>query len=168
MRKTKFYFGKRRLDHTWGLNLNKAGSLWVVPTILRGYFMRDYEAFCKRCGIRMMDNGQVGANVYSVGRHWSSSVDGGPIIHERSTRTTFYSEPQVGPVDAEGNPLSLTVACMTPAAQAFLDKIREAPAEPDPNPPVVPFVRYSDYDLPRSPEMEAVYQGAIARIEKES
>ncbi|MNQ30227.1 hypothetical protein D3C85_435620 [compost metagenome] len=45
-----------------------------------------------------------------------------------------------------------------------LEEILKNPAEPDPNPPVVPFVRYSDYDLPRSPEMEAVYQGAIAKI----
>jgi hypothetical protein len=55
---------------------------------------------------------------------------------------------------------------LTAAGVAFLEVIQAAPAEPDPNPPVVPFVRYSDYDLPRSPEMEAVYQEVVDGIEK--
>lgn len=57
---------------------------------------------------------------------------------------------------------------LTAAGVAFLEVIRSNPAEPDPNPPVVPFVRYSDYDLPRSPEMEAVYQEVVAGINKEA
>jgi hypothetical protein len=48
-----------------------------------------------------------------------------------------------------------------------LEEILKHPPESDPNPPVVPFVKYSDYDLPRSPEMEAVYQEVVAGIGKD-
>ncbi len=48
-----------------------------------------------------------------------------------------------------------------------LEEILKYPAEPDPNPPVVPFVRYSDYDLPRSPEMEVVYQKTLEQFFKD-
>lgn len=69
--------------------------------------------------------------------------------------------------DHESADLWLCGKPLTAAGVAFLEVIRSHPAEPDPNPPVVPFVKYSDYDLPRSPEMEAVYQGAIAQIAKD-
>ena len=56
---------------------------------------------------------------------------------------------------------------LTAAGVAFLEVIRSKPAEVDPNPPVVPPVRYCDYELARSPETEAVYQEAVASINKE-
>lgn len=57
---------------------------------------------------------------------------------------------------------------LTAAGVAFLEVIRSNPAEADPNPPVVPTARYCDYELARTPEMDAVYQEAVASINKEA
>jgi hypothetical protein len=46
-----------------------------------------------------------------------------------------------------------------------LEEILKHPPEPDHNPPVVPPVRYCDYELARSPETEAAYQCAVNKIQ---
>lgn len=169
MRKVKFYFGKRRLKHTWGIDFEcRTGKWWAVPQILRGYFMREYQAYAERVGIKMLDNGVVGANTFSTQRHYSSSMDGGPIITEPSgPRKTYYATPQVGPVDAKGSPLPLTEQCMTPQGRAFLEKILKIPAERSAAPEKVGTIRYCDYELERTPEMQAVYDEAVAKVIKD-
>jgi len=128
MRKVKFYFGKRRLKHTWGLDLDKAGRLWVVPTILRGYFMREYQAFCDRCGIQMLD---IESNVLD-------------------------REPSVALWRAERD-----------GSNPVLQEILKYPAERSAAPEKVGTIRYCDYELERTPEMEAVYNEAVAKAIKD-
>jgi hypothetical protein len=130
MRKTKFYLGKRKVEHTWGLNLNKAGSLWVVPTVLRGYFMREYQAFCDRCGIQMID---IEANVNVPNAEHSIAL---------------WS------ADRNGD-------------NAILEKILKFPAERAATPEQVGTIRYCDYELERTPEMEALYNEAVAKAIKD-
>ena len=128
MRKVKFYFGKRRLKHTWGLNLDSPGKLWVVPTILRGYFMREYQAFCDRCGIQMLDiEVDVLNDVHSVAR-WSADRNGD---------------------------------------NAVLEEILKHPPERSAAPEQVGTIRYCDYELERTPEMQAVYDEAVAKVIKD-
>lgn len=55
---------------------------------------------------------------------------------------------------------------ITPAISCFptLEELCKIPAESDPYPPVIPFVRYSDFDLPRNPKTEVIYQAAVAGL----
>lgn len=48
-----------------------------------------------------------------------------------------------------------------------LSAVLQSPIERDPNPPVVPRVRYCDYELERTPEMQAVYDEAVAKAIKD-
>jgi hypothetical protein len=128
MRKVKFYFGKRRLKHTWGINLDGPGKLWVVPTILRGHFMREYQAFCDRCGIQVID---IESNV-------------------------FDREPSVAVWRAERD-----------GSNPVLQEILKFPAERSAAPEKVGTIRYCDYELERTPEMQAVYDEAVAKVIKD-
>lgn len=128
MRKVKFYFGKRRLRHTWGIDLEGSGKLWVVPRILRGYFARESQAFLDRCGLQMID---IEANV--LGREpsvavWRANRDG-------------------------SNPV--------------LQEILKYPAERSAAPEKVGTIRYCDYELEHSPETQAAYDEAVAKIIKD-
>lgn len=128
MRKVKFYFGKRRLKHTWGIDLDGSGKLWVVPRILRGHFMREYQAFCDRCGIQMLD----------------IEVD----VHNAEHSVALWS------ADSNGD-------------NAILQEIFKHPPERSAAPEKVGTIRYCDYELERTPEMQAVYDEAVAKAIKD-
>lgn len=86
----------------------------------------------------------------------------------RESFTLAFLKENVQPLETwdvhESADLWLGGVPLTAAGVAFLEVIRAAPAEPDPNPPVVPSVRYSDYELPRTPVVEAAYQEALKDV----